>query len=78
MPMQFYTTYNCAYCWRCNFSLSLASIFEYLTTKLGLTVSDESAVIYISSNWEFETGLFVVFVFLKVIKFWSLTFVSAC
>ena len=45
MPTQFYATYNCVYCWRCDFSLSLASIFEYLTINHAKIVQIESAVI---------------------------------
>ena len=35
MSMLVYTISNCVYCWRCDFSPSLTSIFEYLKPKRG-------------------------------------------
>ena len=45
------------YCWRCDFSLSLASIFEYLTPQRGYNVQIESPVIVESSYYRSENGL---------------------
>ena len=46
------------YCWRCDLSFSLASILNFYKTRL--RQSNESAVIYISGNWAFETSLFIL------------------
>ena len=42
---------------------NLAGICEYLTSSRGLCCKNESIVIVISGNWEYETGLFFVRIF---------------